>query len=99
MEKLELPFELVFYIDQEQSCKILPDISTPNLIELYKKEEDWRVRRAMAPELSKRSDISTPNLIELYKKEEDVDVRRAMAPELSKRLAELVRERNFKVVF
>ena len=68
MEKLELPFELVFYIDQEQSCKILPDISTPNLIELYKKEED-------------------------------VDVRRAMAPELSKRLAELVRERNFKVVF
>ena len=62
MERLKLPFSLVFYTNSQVAIKRLSDIQTKDLIDLYGKEEDEDVRQAMAPELAKRlSDIIKRN--------------------------------------
>ena len=57
MEKTNLPFSLVFFIDSQISKECLSDIPSKDLIDLYRKEGSWNVRQAMAAELAKRSDI------------------------------------------
>src|SRR4030043_106870 len=101
MEKTNLPFSLVFFIDSQISKECLSDIPSKDLIDLYRKEENGDVRQAMAAELAKRlSDIPSKDLIDLYRKEEDGDVRQAMAAELAKRsdILRIIKKKEFNII-
>ena len=52
--EIKLTWSLVRAVDADYFLGRLSDIPTPELISLFKGEKDWRVRQAMASELSKR---------------------------------------------
>ena len=54
MGKVKMPFSVLFVVDPEKAKKRLSDASTPDLISLYREEENEDVRQAVAPELKKR---------------------------------------------
>src|SRR4030043_15731 len=100
MEKTNLPFSLVFFIDSQISKECLSDIPSKDLIDLYRKEKDGDVRQAMAAELAKRSDIPSKDLIDLYRKEGSWNVRQAMAAELAKRsdILRIIKKKEFNII-
>ncbi|MFH1551269.1 MAG: hypothetical protein ABIC36_00110 [bacterium] len=51
---ISIPASIIFYFDPLELAKRLSEISTPDLLDIYRKKEDEDVRQAMAPELAKR---------------------------------------------